>query len=175
MFGGGVVVFDARQFVLVIVVRQSVAEFMEGEGGLELPTNTSSKTSASATRSTGILFAVALKVEVDWGVTLPLEENHRLPPPSSGPRGSFGHRPCRHRPRCPHSHRHPCPCCHQSHCPCRGLCRCHPSNGSSPLVRRCRRRCCLLCIGLIVTSSCQPKPKLPPLIVAAAVIVAIAS
>jgi ABC-type uncharacterized transport system YnjBCD ATPase subunit len=57
VFGGGVVVFDARQFVLVIVVRQSVAEFVEGKGGLELPTNTSSKMSASAARSTGILFA----------------------------------------------------------------------------------------------------------------------
>ena len=53
---GGVVVFDARQFVLVIVVRQCVAEFVEGKGGLELPTNTSSKTGASAARSTGILF-----------------------------------------------------------------------------------------------------------------------
>ena len=40
---GGVVVFDALQFVLVIVVRQSVAEFIEGKGGLELPTNTLSK------------------------------------------------------------------------------------------------------------------------------------
>jgi hypothetical protein len=53
---GGVVVFDAPQFVLVIVVRQSVVEFMEGKGGLKLPTNTSSKTGASAARSTGILF-----------------------------------------------------------------------------------------------------------------------
>ncbi len=56
IYRGGVVVFDARPFVLVIVVRQSVAEFMEGKGGLELPTNTSSKTGASAARSTGILF-----------------------------------------------------------------------------------------------------------------------
>ena len=46
-----VVVFDVRQFVLVVVVRQSVAEFVEGKGGLELPTNTSSKTSADAARS----------------------------------------------------------------------------------------------------------------------------
>ena len=53
---GGVVVFDARQFVLVIVIRQSVTEFMEGKGGLELPTNTLSKTGTSAARSTGILF-----------------------------------------------------------------------------------------------------------------------
>ena len=52
----GVVVFDVRQFVLVVVVRQSVAEFVEGKGGLELPTNTSSKTGASAARSMGILF-----------------------------------------------------------------------------------------------------------------------
>ena len=52
----GVVVFDARQFVLVIVVRQSIAKFVEGKGGLELPTNTSSKTGASAARLTGILF-----------------------------------------------------------------------------------------------------------------------
>ena len=53
---GRVVVFIARQFILVIVVQQSVAKFVEGKGGLELPTNTSSKTGASATRSTGILF-----------------------------------------------------------------------------------------------------------------------
>jgi hypothetical protein len=53
---GGVVVFNARQFILVVVVRQSIAEFLEGKGGLELPTNTSSKTGASAARSTGILF-----------------------------------------------------------------------------------------------------------------------
>ena len=53
---GGVVVFDARQFVLIIVVRQSVAEFVEGKGGLELPTNTLSKMGASAARSMGILF-----------------------------------------------------------------------------------------------------------------------
>jgi ABC-type uncharacterized transport system YnjBCD ATPase subunit len=57
VFEGGVVVFVARQFVLVLVVRQSVAEFVEGKGGLELPTNTLSKTSASAARSMGILFA----------------------------------------------------------------------------------------------------------------------
>jgi len=53
---GGVVVFDARQFVLVVIVCQSVAEFVEGKGGLELPTNTSSKTGADAARSTVILF-----------------------------------------------------------------------------------------------------------------------
>ena len=52
---GGVVVFNARQFILVVVVRQSIAEFLEGKGGLELPTNTSSKTSADAARSTVIL------------------------------------------------------------------------------------------------------------------------
>jgi len=52
---GGVVVFDAHQFILVIVVRQSVAKFMERKGGLELPTNTSSKTGTSAARSMGIL------------------------------------------------------------------------------------------------------------------------
>ncbi len=52
---GRVVVFDVCQFVLVIVIRQSVAEFIEGKGGLELPTNTSSKTSADAARSTVIL------------------------------------------------------------------------------------------------------------------------
>jgi hypothetical protein len=51
----GVVVFDARQFVLVVVVRQSVAEFVEEKGGLELPTNTPSKTSADAARSMVIL------------------------------------------------------------------------------------------------------------------------
>jgi hypothetical protein len=50
---GGVAVFDARQFVLVVVFRQSVAEFVEGKGRLELPTNTSSKTGASAARSAG--------------------------------------------------------------------------------------------------------------------------
>jgi len=53
---GGVVVFNARQFVLVIVIRQCVAKFIEGKGGLELTTNTSSKTSGDATRLTGILF-----------------------------------------------------------------------------------------------------------------------
>jgi len=53
---GGVVVFDARQFILVIVVRQSITEFVEGKGGLELPTNTSSKTGAGAACLTGILF-----------------------------------------------------------------------------------------------------------------------
>ncbi len=53
---GGVVAFDARQFVLVIVVRQSVAKFVEGKGGLELPTNTSSKMGASAAPLMGILF-----------------------------------------------------------------------------------------------------------------------
>jgi len=52
---GGVVVFDVHQFVLVVIVRQSVAEFIEGKGGLELLTNTSSKTSADAARSTVIL------------------------------------------------------------------------------------------------------------------------
>ncbi len=52
----GVVVFDVRQFLLVVVLRQSVTEFVEGKGGLELPTNTSSKTNADAARSTGILF-----------------------------------------------------------------------------------------------------------------------
>jgi hypothetical protein len=46
---GGVVVFDARQFVLVVVVRQSVTKFIEGKGGIELPTNTSSKTGTDAT------------------------------------------------------------------------------------------------------------------------------
>ena len=52
---GGVDVFDARQFVLVVVVWQSVAKFVEGKGGLELPTNTSSKTSADAACLTVIL------------------------------------------------------------------------------------------------------------------------
>ena len=52
---GGVVVFDARQFVLVVVVRQSVTEFIEGKGGIELPTNKSSKTGTDATRSMVIL------------------------------------------------------------------------------------------------------------------------
>jgi len=52
----GVVVFDARQFVLVIVARQSITEFEEGKGGLYLPTNTSSKMGANAARSTVILF-----------------------------------------------------------------------------------------------------------------------
>ena len=40
---GGVVVFDVRQVVLIIVVRQSIAEFIEGKSGLELLTNMSSK------------------------------------------------------------------------------------------------------------------------------------
>ena len=53
---GGVVVFDVRQFVLVVVVRQSVAKLIEGKGGLELPTNTSSKMGASAARLMAILF-----------------------------------------------------------------------------------------------------------------------
>jgi len=52
---GGVVVFDVRQFVLVVVIRQSVTAFIEGKGGLELPTNTLSKTSADAAHSTVIL------------------------------------------------------------------------------------------------------------------------
>jgi len=53
---GGVVVFNTRQFVLVIDIRQCIAEFVEGKGGLELPTNTSSKTSGNAARLMGILF-----------------------------------------------------------------------------------------------------------------------
>ena len=53
---GGVVVFNVRQFILIVVVRQSVTKFVEGKGGLELPTNTSLKTGASAARLTGILF-----------------------------------------------------------------------------------------------------------------------
>ncbi len=83
MFGGGVVVFDARQFVLVlvIVVRQSVAEFVEGKGGLKLPTNTSSKTSASAARSTGILFADDPVERLNRvGATIALARSRRIGP-----------------------------------------------------------------------------------------------
>jgi hypothetical protein len=83
VFGGGVVVFDARQFVLVlvIVVRQSVAEFVEGKGGLKLPTNTSSKTSASAARSTGILFADDPVERLNRvGATIALARSRRIGP-----------------------------------------------------------------------------------------------
>ena len=40
---GGIVVFAPLQFILVVVVQQSVANFKEGKGGIERPTNTLSK------------------------------------------------------------------------------------------------------------------------------------
>jgi hypothetical protein len=52
----GGVVFDALQFVLIVVVRQSVADFKEGKGGIERPTNMLSKTGGDAARSTVFLF-----------------------------------------------------------------------------------------------------------------------
>ena len=62
---GGVVVFDAPQFALVVVVHQRCRDFKEGKGGIERPTNTLSKsgtdaicsTMTDAIRSTMILFA----------------------------------------------------------------------------------------------------------------------
>jgi hypothetical protein len=39
------------------------------------------------------VLAIAVALEVDWGVTLPLEENHCLTPPSSGPWRTFDHCP----------------------------------------------------------------------------------
>ena len=53
---GGVVVFAPLQFVLLIVVRLSIANSEEGKGGIESPTNTLSKSSSNAAGSTIVLF-----------------------------------------------------------------------------------------------------------------------
>ena len=51
----GIVVFAPLQFVLLVIVWQSIAHFKEGKGGIERPTNTLSKLGSDAARSTVIL------------------------------------------------------------------------------------------------------------------------
>ncbi len=52
---GEIVVFAPLQFVLVVVVRQSVPNFEEGKGGIERPTNKLSKSGSNSAHSTGVL------------------------------------------------------------------------------------------------------------------------
>ncbi len=52
---GGILVFAPLQFVLVVVVRQSIADFEDGKGGIKRPTNTLSKSGSDAARLTILL------------------------------------------------------------------------------------------------------------------------